>query len=117
MSWLTKIGGLLATLFTGTGGGQSTVSRAIDYASEKIENVDEKNKLIVELIKMQAQKDMQPTLPWADALLKILDRAMWAGVVVWYLWNLQNGRHFDVSEVALMVAGPAAFSFVSRTRR
>lgn len=119
MTWLGKLGGFLAGLFTGGGGGngQSTVSRAIDYASEKIVDVDKRNELIVELIKQQAAKDLAPTVPWVDALLKVLDRLMWAGVVVWYVLSVQAGKPFDLEQVALMLAGPAVFSFVSRTRK
>lgn len=120
MSWLTKIGAALATLFVGGGGngsGQSAVSRAIDYASERIEDIDKRNQLIVELIKLQAQSDMRATVPWADAALKIFDKIVWVSVVVWWIVSVQQGRQFDIEQVAMILAGPAVLSFVARTRR
>ncbi len=108
----------IAALFAGVGaGGESAVGKAIDLVGEKIEDVNKRNDLIVELVRLQAQKDMQATMPWIDGALKLLDHLLWYVVIAAWIWSVHEGKPFDISQVGSMLAGPSVFSLLRVSRR
>lgn len=100
--------GIVSKIF----GAGKTVNKALELADQYVVDKDERNRLMVELIKVQAQTDMQATIPWVDALHKMGRQLMWFAVIGFYMYATLNGVAVDLAELAAVCAGPMAYTLL-----
>ena len=127
--------GFLKALFgIGAASSGGVVGKVIDLVSEKTEDVDKRNALILDLVKIQMQAETQPawlqalgnwqnitfgaraalvTMMGADALHKLARTLLW-GWVIWLYVDMSKtlGQPVDIEQLAMMAAGPALYTML-----
>lgn len=103
MSFLSVIGSLFSS---------RTVEGVIDLAKEKIEDVDKSNNLIVDILKIEAQRDAVSTIPIVDGIHKMGRQLLWYAVIGFYVYAKTHGIPVDLDELALLCSGPGLYTLL-----
>ncbi len=132
MSWIGKIfKGLFGSSTMNLG---STVNRAMDLISEKIEDPDKRIAAILDLVKAHLHAETNPSwlaalphwptltagarvaisvLIWSDALHKLGRMALWAWVVWLYVHMAEILQQpLDLETMAMLAAGPTLYTML-----
>ena len=98
------------------GGGGSTVNKALDLASEHIEDKDKLNALYVQAMQQANQVEIArlqaSTIPWVDALHKMMRPLMWCSVIGFYVYSKVKGIDVSIEELALLSSGPGVYTLM-----
>ena len=103
MNWLSQIFSFL---------GGSTISKSLDYVLEKTEDVDKRNALLMEYMKMKEETERARfavvTVPWVDAFHKI-SRSLLGMIAMLGIFAAAY-MHIDLTPYAEYLAGAAGLS-------
>lgn len=108
MSILATIGSFLF----GSSSGTSVVGKSLELADQYIEDKDKKNELAVRLIESAQKADSVQTVPWVDAVHKMGRQLLWFTVIGVYMYCKIKSIPIDISEIALLCAGPGAYTLM-----
>lgn len=106
---------LLGALFGGNSG-DSLAGKALDLASEHIEDKDRLNELLNKTLDQENQLEIArlnaSTIPWVDATHKMIRPLMWLSVIAFYAYCSVNSINIEFDELALLCAGPGAYTML-----
>jgi len=108
MGVLSTIGSFLF----GSSSGTSVVSKSLELADQFVEDKDKKNELAVRLIESAQKADATQTIPWVDAIHKMGRQLMWMGVIGVFVYCKIKQIPIDISELAMLCAGPGAYTLM-----
>lgn len=124
-NWITTVFGWLS----GSGGG--IIGKGLDIIAERTEDVDKRNEKIVELVRLQIEKDRNPV--WVQALphwqnltpgarfamtsliiasaLHYFSRIAIVGFALWLYVDMQKtlGQPIDIEQLLAFIAGPGLY--------
>lgn len=109
------IGKILGFLFGGNSG-NSLAGKALDLASENIEDKDKLNELYVQAMeqnnKLEIARLQASTIPWVDALHKMMRPIMWLSVIAFYIYAKIQDIEVSIEELALLCSGPGVYTLM-----
>ena len=95
--------------------GSPIIEKSIDIIAEKVQDTDKADALIGEVI-LKAL-DNPPTIPWVDALHKIMRQLMMTALAVIYYIEWKNGTPIPLDEFMMIAGGPALYTVMKGVGR
>lgn len=97
------------------GGGDGVIGKSVDIISKKVQNKDKADDLIGQVV-LKSQEN-PPTIPWVDALHKIMRQFMAIALAVVYYIEWKNGTPIPLEDFMIISAGPALYTVMKGVGR
>lgn len=95
--------------------GSSVIDKGIDILDKKVADVTKRDSLIGEVVLKYL--DNPPTIPWVDALHKIMRQAMMTTLAIVYYIEWKNGTPIPLNDFMMIAGGPALYTVMKGTGR
>ena len=98
-----------------TGGGDGIIGKSVDIISEKVQDTDKADDLIGKVV-LQSMHN-PPTIPWVDAVHKIMRQFMAIALAVVYYVEWKAGTPIPLEDFMIISAGPALYTVMKGVGR